>query len=454
MTAAPAQSTAALVRREAGRTIALAIPMMAGQVGQMMMGLTDTLVVGRLGVTPLAAAAFSNCIMNVLLVGGIGVTAAVSVLAAQSHGAGRAREAGEVTRHGVFIGLVVGLAMTALCLAFVGCGGLGWAGQAPEVAAASRHFLVLLSVSLIPALVWQVLKQFCEALSHPWAPMGIMAGAVALNAGLNWMLVYGRLGMPALGLTGSGLATLTSRIVMMLALIVYLGRVGNLRAALPVGAREWFAPLRMERLRAQLAFGIPVALQLILEVGAFAAAALMMGWWSAPALAAHQVAITCSAMAFMFPLGLGLAVCVRIGQAVGGESDRRTVRAIGFGGIGLAAGMMGLSALVFLLLRHQIAAWFVRDPGVMALAAELLAVAGVFQIADGVQVVGMSALRGLSDVKAPALIALASYWLVALPTSYVAGFVFRFGPRGIWIGLASGLGFAAVCLSLRFHRRT
>lgn len=454
MTAAPAESTAALVRREVGRTVALAVPMMVGQVGQMMMGLADTVMVGRLGVTPLAAAAFANSIMNVLLVLGIGLTAAVSVMAAQAHGAGNAREAGEVTRHGLFIGLAAGLGISLLCVGWVAAGGLRHAGQAPEVAAVARNFFLLLGASMIPALGWQVLKQFCEALSHAWVPMLIMAGAVAFNVALNWVLIYGHFGAPALGLTGAGVGTLCARCAMVIALAIFAWRTGPLRAALPAGWPEWAAPLRWARLRSQLAFGAPVAAQLVLEVGAFASAAVMMGWWSARALAAHQIAITCSAVTFMFPLGLGLAVCVRLGQAVGANSARRTVRVIGFSGIGLAALMMGLSALTFLLLRFQIARLFVDDRGVVALAAELLAVAGVFQIADGVQVVGMSALRGLSDVKAPVLIALASYWLVALPTGYIAGFGFGFGPRGIWIGLAAGLGFAAVCLSLRFHRRT
>ena len=450
----PAESSAAVVRREVGRTVALAVPMIAGQVGQMLMGLADTLMVGRVGVTPLAAAAFCNSIMNVLLVFGIGLTAGVGVLVAQAHGAGKSHDAGEVTRHGMFIGLAAATIMTIGCAAAVSGDLLGHAGQAPEVIAQSRPFLLLLSLSMIPAMVWQVLKQFCEALSRPWAPMSIMGGAVGFNVLLNWIFIYGHLGMPALGLTGAGVGTLVARIGMMIALAVFAWRVGALRAALPAGWRAWLAPFEKERLRGLLAFGFPVALQLVLEVGAFATAALMMGWWSPQALAAHQIAITCAATTFMFPLGLGLAVCVRIGQAVGAQSDRRTVRVIGFSGIGLAAVMMAGSALTFLLLRHQIAGLFVHDDGVLALAAELLAVAGVFQIADGIQVVGMSALRGLSDVKVPVLIALASYWLVALPTSYIVGFTFHFGPRGIWMGLASGLGFAAVSLSLRFHRKT
>lgn len=452
--ALPVESTAAIMRREVGRTVALAIPMIAGQVGQMMMGLADTIMVGRLGVTPLAAAAFATSVINVLFVLGIGLTAAVGVLVSQAHGAGAPHEAGEVTRHGLWIGLVAGLGITVVCAAWVAVGGLAHAGQAPEVAAAARNFFLLLGASMIPALGWQVLKQFCEALSHAWAPMLIMVGAVALNVALNWVFIYGHLGAPALGLTGSGLATLLARIVMMIALAIFAWRTGTLRVALPAGWREWAARPQWAQLRSQLAFGIPVALQLVFEVGAFAAAAVMMGWWSAQALAAHQIAITCSAMTFMFPLGLGLAVCVRLGQAVGANADRRTVRAIGLGGIALAALMMGLSALTFLLFRFQIARLFVNDGEVVALAAELLVVAGVFQIADGIQVVGMSALRGVSDVKVPVLIALTSYWLVALPICYVAGFTFRFGPMGIWIGLAAGLGFAAVCLSLRFHRRT
>jgi MATE family multidrug resistance protein len=449
-----APSEALSIWRETGKTLVLAVPMMAGQVGQMLMGLVDSIMVGHLGVTPLAASAFANGLLSVPLLFGIGLTGAVSVLSAQAHGAGRPRDAAEVLRHGLIVALLGGLAMAGLTELWVFLGGLNRVGQPPEVVAGARSFFLIMNASVVSVLFWQVLKQFCEALSRPWMPLVITVGAVALNVRLNWVLIYGRFGVPALGLFGAGLGTFIARAAMVVGLAVFVLRVTSLRAALPRGWAEWIAPLSFERFRALLALGFPVALQLVLEVGAFGVATLMMGWLGERALAAHQIAINCAATTFMFPLGLGMAVSIRIGQAVGAKADRRVVRTIGFGGVGLAALMMGFSALGFLVWRRELATLFVADAAVVALTAQLLIVAGIFQIADGVQIVSMGALRGLADVKTPTLISLFCYWLVALPTCYVAGFTLRHGPQGVWAGLAVGLGCAAVFLTMRFRIKT
>lgn len=435
-------------KHEARATLVLAVPMAAGQVGQMLLGISDSLMVGRVGVVPLAAAAFANGVINVLLVAGIGLVAAVSVLAAQAHGAGRPREAGEAMRHGLALGIAAGVA--AALAVTCGRGVFRFFGQPPEVLDAAGPFLVLTAWSVVPALAMQALKQFCEALSRPWPPMLLMTAAVGLNAGLSWVLIYGKLGAPALGLTGAGWATLAARTLTALALAGFVLGSRGLRGALP---ERWWRALSWARTRQMLHIGLPVAATLLMEVTAFATAAVMMGWINAEALAAHQIAISCAALTFMFPLGLSFAVSVRVGQALG-AGERGRVRPIGFGGIGMGAVMMVGSAALYLLAGPTVARWFVDDAGVVALAARLLAVAGLFQLVDGVQVVSGGALRGLGDVRVPTGIAFVSYWLIALPTSYGCGFVAGFGAMGVWAGLALGLAFAAVGLTWRFRAKT
>ncbi len=437
-----------LIFQEARRTLALAIPMTAGQVGQMLLGFCDSLMVGRLGVVPLAASAFASGVFNVFFITGIGLVAGVSILAAEAHGANRPREAGEVLRHGLVISIGAALGMIGLLL--LGMGTLSRLGEPPEVLAAARPFLVLIGWSMLPALAWQCLKQYCESLSYPRLPMLTMFGGVAFNAGLNWVLIYGHLGAPRLGLVGAGWATLTTRTLLFGVLLARVLGAARFHESLPL---RWTAALSWTRLRAQLALGAPVALQLLLEVGMFSLAAIMMGWLGAAPLAAHQVAITYAAMTFMFPLGIAIAVSVRIAQAVGAGEWAR-VRPIGIGGVGMSLVMMSLFAAGFLLLGGRLVGIFVRDAATGALAVQLLAVAGIFQVFDGTQVVSMSALRGLSDVRVPTVISFVSYWLVALPTCYFLGIKGRSSAVGVWWGLAMGLAFAAMALTARFIAKT
>ena len=436
------------ILQEACRILTLAVPITAGQLGQMLLGFSDSLMVGRVGVVPLAASAFAIGIFNVLYVGGIGLVVGVSVLTAQAHGANQPRSAGETLRHGLVISLLTGVGAVALLT--LGFPLLQRLGEPPEVLAMARPFLVLIGWSLLPALVWQCLKQYCEALSYPLLPMLVMLGAVVLNVGASWVLIYGHLGAPALGLVGAGWATLGARTLVLLVTGVLVLRSPRFRVALPT---RWLARLSGARFRALLNIGLPVCLQLLLEVGTFSLAAVMMGWLGARSLAAHQVALSYAALTFMFPLGIASAVGVRVSQAVGAD-DWDRVRTIGLGGIGMAVVLMSGFALIFLFGGGRLAAFFVRDAATSALAARLLLVAGVFQVFDGTQVVSMSALRGLPDMRVPTVLAFVSYWLVALPAAYFIGIVGHYGPLGIWWGLAAGLAFAGLTLLGRFLART
>ncbi len=455
--------------RELRLTLRLAVPIIVGQVSQMLMGITDSLMIGRLGKVPLAASAFASSIFNFVYITGLGLLLAVSINVARAHGARQSRECAEFLRHGMAMGVALGVG--AALLLFGVATQLHRFGQPPEVLGEVNPFFLIITASLVPVFIFQVLKQYSEALGHPWAPMVILLSAVGLNVFLNWVLIYGHLGAPALGLAGSGWATFIARIGAALVLWWWLSRQAAVQSEWPcfapasprqsavLSAHEtntnprWLAAFSRARFRDMLRLGVPAAGQWLFEVGAFSAAAIMMGWLGTTALAAHQIAITCAGFTFMFPLGLSIATSMRLSKAVG-EGRRDALRAIGFGSLAAGFGLMLVFASGFALLGHTIATGFTPDPGVVILAAQLLVVAAAFQLFDGGQVVAAAALRGLQDVKVPTAITFVAYWLVALPAGYLLAFHTALGPVGVWAGLAAGLGSAALLLGWRFHRMT
>jgi MATE family multidrug resistance protein len=434
--------------KEARLTLALAFPIIIGQLSQMLMGVTDSVMIGRLGTVPLAASAFATGVFSVFFVVGIGLLMPVAVLASREHGAGNDSAGAVWLKHGVVLAVLASVACVGLMLGL--SMGFDLMGQPPEVVAAAKPFYALIAVSLLPALVFQTFRQFAEALGRPWVPMAIMLGCVGLNAVLNWILIYGRLGAPALGLAGAGWATLVSRVVSLVVIIAWMSRSDSFRAAWPT---TWLKNLNATRFLEMLRIGVPAAFMLMFEVGAFIMAALMMGWLGANALAAHQIALSCAGFMFMFPLGLSMAVGMRVGKTVG-EGRTDNLRSIAFGALVISCAIMSVSAVLFALGGTTLAGGFVEDPETIALAARLLVVAAIFQLFDGAQVIGSGALRGLTDVRVPAAISFIAYWLLAIPGGYALAHYTNLGAVGIWIGLASGLAIAAGLLAWRFMRLT
>jgi len=323
---------------------------------------------------------------------------------------------------------------------------LGLLGQPAEVVQEASAYILLTALSVAPVMLSYGIKQFSEALARPWKPMFIFTGGVLLNILLNWVFIFGHWGAPAMGVMGAGLATLLARLAIALGMIVLLFGDRTLAdwaagwwRGLPSGADLW----RLVR------FGAPVGALHLLEVGAFAFSGLMLGWIGAEALAAHQIAIVCAATAFTFALGLALAVGIRVGHAWG-RGDVPALRRTGFSAMASSALVMGGFALVFLTMRHEIIGVFAPDAAVATLAASLLAVAAMFQLFDGQQVVAIFALRGIGDVRVPAWGAVLAYWMVALPVGYALAFPVGLGAPGMWMGLALGLGVLAVGLGVRF----
>lgn len=434
--------------REIRPTLTLAAPIVVGQVSQMLMGVTDSAMIGHAGTVSLAASAFAGNVFNLFFVTGIGLMLPVAILVARSRGAQRPAEVAEYLRHGVALAVVLGILEVGLM--FLVGPQLVRLGQPPEVLAAVGPFYALLALSLPAVLVYLALRQFAEAMGHPWAPMFIMLGGVGLNALLNWVFIFGHAGMPPLGLTGAGISTLLSRMLGVGVIFLWLRRDARLRAAWPT---YWLGGYSMIRFKEMLGVGLPAAGMLLFETTAFAFSGIMMGWLGTVPLAAHQIAISCASLAFMFPLGISMAAGMRVSQA-GGAGERARTRPITFGALGAGLALTAAFAVFFGLGGEMIAGWFAPDKAVVILAGQLLIVAALFQLVDGVQVIAAAALRAVADVVVPAVVTLIAYWGVALPLGYWLGIRGSWGAIGLWVGIAGGLTVSAGLLTSRFYRLT
>jgi MATE family multidrug resistance protein len=439
------------IRAEIRPLLLLALPITAGQAGQMMMSITDSIMIGQVGTVPLAASALVTAIVHILMIPGLGLISPVSVKVAQSVGSGERSAIGQYLRHGIFLGAASGTlfaVILCLCLPL-----LNLLGQPPEVVREAGAYYVLIAVSIIPILIFHAQKQYCEGLHKAAAPMWILLGGILLNVVLNWVLIYGNLGAPVLGLAGAGYATLISRWVIVFGLWAWIAKREPFRSDMPA---SWWTPLESAKVRILLGMGIPVAFQYSFEVTAFSVAGLFMGALGAIPLAAHQIALSLAGFTFMFPLGISIAASVRVGQAHGAsELDR--LRAIGRAGHVCSVCIMGTTALSFILFGEWFALGFTSpdDPAaaaVVALASTLLIIAGIFQLFDGTQVVSVGALRGLNDVKIPTLMIFCAYWLFTIPLAWALAFPLELGANGVWIGLACGLAVSATLLTSRFEQ--
>lgn len=439
MYTAPIQAPGTMI--ELRQTFHLAAPIIAGQVGQMLMGWVDTIMIGHIGVTPLAACALANTILAFFFVFGFGLMSCVSVCASQAFGAGSASTTANVYRAGLFLGSVVGLGMAILVMLTIPI--LPYLGQPTEVARQCVPYLVLVGWSIVPLMLTSATKGFAEALAKPWIPFWIVMTGVGINVWLNWIFIYGNWGAPAMGLTGAALATLLSRFLILAGLIVYLQRSRKIRPYRIAPTPQW-----IRQLGPMLKVGWPAGGQTLAEVSGFAFASIMIGWLGEQALAAHQIAITCAATTFMVPLGLGIALTVRMGQAYGAGQLHR-LRRISFGAVGASIAFMSCSAAAFILFGPDIAGWFIKDTEVLKLTASLLIVAGIFQVFDGVQISTIGALRGIGDVKVPMWIVIFSFWGGVLPLAYFMAFRMQWGVLGIWCGFILGLAVASLALSWR-----
>jgi MATE family multidrug resistance protein len=424
----------------------LAVPIVVVQVGVMLMGAVDTLMVGHVSPAALAAVALGNLYSIGWLMFGLGVLFALDPLVSQAFGAGDDVAVGRAVQRGFFIALVVTLPTSLLLLAVDPV--LTWVGQPAAVVPLAAGYVYRTVGSVFPFLAFVVLRQSLQAQARTAPIVVTIFVANAVNAGLNYAWIFGHFGFPELGVLGSAWATLVSRWFMALLLLV-LGWP-HLRPYIARRVSRVLSPAPFLRM---LALGAPIGGQMLLEWGAFATIALLMGWLGIAQVAAHQIALTLASLTFMVPLGIASAATVRVGHAVG-RGDPTALRQAAASALCIGAGFMALTGIAFFAAPTFFAAWYTDDMEVLQIAAALIPIAGIFQIFDGTQVVSLGVLRGLGDTRVPVAVALVGFWCLGIPTSVWLGFRAGLGATGLWWGFVVGLGIVAAILFMRVQHMT
>jgi len=421
--------------------IKLALPIVAVQVGWMLMGVVDTMIIGRVSAQALAAVALGNVYWFMMTIFGFGVLMSLDPVISQAVGAGDEPAIARGVQRGLLLAVIVTAIATALLLFAEPV--LSVARQPADVVPSAATYARVSIWGVFPFFVFTVVRQSLQAMNRVREIVVTIVVANIVNALLNFVLIFGMLGLPALGVAGSAWATAISRWVMALGLIAISWRLmapylSALRPEVFDGGALW----RMFRL------GAPVGLQYQLEFGAFAAIALLMGRLGTAEMAGHQIALNLASLTFMVPLGVAGAAAVLVGQAVG-RGDEAGARASARTSLIAGVGFMGFSAACMLLFPAAIARLYTTDYVAAAIAVMLIPIAGVFQVFDGVQAVSGGILRGLGDTRTPMLVNIVGFWLVGIPISLYLGFRTSLGPAGLWWGLVAGLVVVASILLVR-----
>jgi multidrug resistance protein, MATE family len=431
--------------RELNRTLKIAWPVTLGLLGQQILGMVDSMMVGHHSTVELAAAAFVNNLCGPPIVIIIGFTTHVGVLVAQAVGHNGGENSGKILRHSLLWNILISL--TLILVLEILNHHLEIFGQPPEVVAVSHTFLHLMSWSLLPFALFNSFRQYSDGLQKTVPPMVITVFGVAINTTLNWFLIYGHGGMPELGIAGAGIATLIARTIMFALLFVLVSR-GDVYKKF---RGELFGrAIDMKLVRSGLNIGAPSALQYLFESGIFYFAAMMMGWLGTLPLAANQIVMSMIIVLYMFPLSISIATSVRVGEAVG-QKDAGAARAIGFGSLYLSTLVTFVCAVLMIGGRTFWPHLFTADEKVIFIASDLFVVAGFFQIFDGAQCVLVGALRGINDVRIPTLMMFISYWGCGATLAYIFGLKLGYGHLGIWAGLAFSVVATALMLIYRFE---
>jgi MATE family multidrug resistance protein len=423
----------------------LAVPVVIVQVGMMAMGVVDTIMVGHVSAEALAAVALGNLYFFSLAVFAMGTLMVLDPVVAQAVGArDRPAIARAVQRGVIMAGL---LTLPAALLLTVAAPVFALARQPAEVVPLAAAYALRSVPGTFPFLLFIVFRQSLQAMRRTVPIVIAIVVANLANAALNWVLIFGHLGFPAMGVVGSAWATSVSRAL--LVLVLWLAARRELAPLLfPLRREVW----QLTPLGRMLRLGLPIGAQHLLEFGAFALVALMMGWLGTRQMAGHQIAINLAALTFMVPLGVGDAASVLVGQAVG-RGDPGGTRGAARAALATGAAFMAATAALFLMFPGPLARLYSRDLDVIAIAAALIPIAGVFQVFDGLQAVAAGVLRGVGDTRGPMLINLLGYWVLGLPLSVCLGFVADLGPVGLWWGLVLGLGVVAISLLIRVRNR-
>ncbi len=426
------------------RNLLLAFPIVLSQVGQITVHLVDNMMVGHVGTTELAAASFANNVFMIGMYFGMGITYGLTPLIGKAYSNGKLHEVAALLKNGMFTHFAAAIVLTVVMFGIYFT--LPLLGQPVEVLNLAKPYFLLLCLSYLPFMLFFSLKQFFEGIGNTKIAMQITLSANVVNIIINYLFIFGKFGFPEMGLVGAGIGTMVSRLFMALLFIIYIYKLQKFKKYFIEARKQVFS---VEKITSILKIGIPIGFQIIVELLAFGIGAIMMGWLGEIPLAAHQVAIGLASFTYMISLGVSQANTIRVSHQMG-VKDYKSLRMAALASTQLVLAFMLIMGGVFVVARNYLPLMFTLDRAVIDIAAGLLIIAAIFQVFDGLQVVMLSTLRGIADVKFPMFIAFFAYLLVGIPTSYILTFVFNMGPQGIWYGYLVGLGTAGILFYFRF----
>ncbi len=431
---------------EIKKTFSLAYPIVVAQLGVVLMGVTDNIMVGRyIGKIGLGASGIANSIAFLIASIGIGGLSVVAPLISKAKAERNIPEINRLFRAGIKVSLwfsvILGL-IGFICVYFFNI-----FQQSPEINRQAPSFMAIIILSNIFMFVFAAAKQLSDGLSRTYVAMIITVFGLALNLIFNILLINGYAGFPKLGLNGSAASTLITRILMMLVMLAYLYKNSVFTRYL----KSTYNSLKTNDLVKEIIkIGVPSGLQFFFEIAAFSLAVIMMGWLGEDQLAAHQIAINVAATTYMMAAGLGVAGGIRVGEGRGLKSTHKIRISANVAFILVITFMSAMMLLLFVFNRFVVEL-YISDIEVIKIAMQLMVIAAVFQLSDGIQVVALGVLRGISDVNIPTWITMFAYWGVALPLGYFLAFIMKLDAIGVWIGLLAGLTISAVLLTFRFY---
>ena len=428
----------------------LAIPVVISQLGHILVGTSDSIIVGHFaGTVALAAVALVNSMFMIVMMIGIGVSYGLTPLIAQQNGGGDNAECGKLLANSLLINIVISIILF-LIIYFGALLAIDHLNQTPAVVIQAKPFLLLMGLSIIPMLVFNTFKQFAEGLGFTKQAMFISIAGNLINVVLGIIFVKGMFGVKPMGVRGVGYSTLIDRSLMAVIMCAYVLRSLKFRSYLKGFIRE---SINLSRIKQIVKIGAPVAMQYTFEISAFSGAAIIIGTMGAIPQAAHQIALNLAAITYMMASGLAAAAAIKSGNYFGGKKFDE-LRSSAVASYHTTLVFMACTAVIFLIFNNWLPWIYTSDKSVIKIAAQLLIVASVFQLFDGAQVIGLGILRGMGDVNMPTFITFLAYWVVGIPLGYLLGLHFHLGVLGVWYGLVFGLFTASVLLYLRFQKTT
>ncbi|MBQ2918348.1 MAG: MATE family efflux transporter [Bacteroidales bacterium] len=424
----------------------LGLPIMIGQLGIIILSFADTMMVGRCGTAELGAASFVNNMFNLVIVFSTGFSYGLTPFVGNHYGRGENASVGRILKNALAVNAVVAAGLMALM--FVLYLNIHRLGQPAELLPLMRPYYIVLLISLMFVLLFNAFKQFADGITDTVTPMAILLGGNVINIFLNWVLIYGNLGMPRLGLLGAGVATMTARILMLLCFMAVFFTAKRYRPFVR-GFKE--SSVNKEDFVALNKMGMPVGLQMGMETASFSLSTIMVGWLGTVALAAHQVMLTVGHLGFMMYYGMAAAVAVRASN-FHGQGDVVRVRENVSAGFRIILVMAAAVSIPLLIMRNSLGFLFADSAEVAAMVAQLVIPFAIYQFGDGLQCNYSNALRGISDVKMVMVYAFIAYFLISLPSAYIFGFVLDWGLTGIWMSFPLGLTSAGLLFYRRYRR--